>query len=436
VDATAATCDTCGHVFGETQAISKAEMEAAAARERRREPKRVSANDFNIKSTKVGAKTNAGPVLQRLPWGVIGVIAALAVVLGGGFWLVNRGVLGVNSVPAPTSQPGSTLSQAFTPTPAEVGNTVPVIIGNPEPTLTAPPTLTPVPVFPTRTPVPPQQYTIVNGDTCGGIATRFDVPLSELLRLNGLNESDCTRIRVGDPLLIPVPTPTPGPTETPDPASALPQPGGAAAAETAPAASAAGSTAATYTVAANDTCSQIAERNNITLDALIAANADQGLTQQCLIRPGQVLKLGSVVATPVIAFTPFALRTPTPRAGFAAPRMLSPVDGATFDAETDAVTLEWLSAGLLGPNEWYVIRVQAEGATRVPVFETKATSLRLSPALLEGNAEQAFVWWVEIAQKVGSMSDGVPIYNGVSAPAPARRFVWRRPVAAAETATP
>jgi LysM repeat protein len=68
----------------------------------------------------------------------------------------------------------------------------------------------------TPTPSSPVEYTVQSGDTLGGIALEFDVPLENLLRANNLNEDDI--IQPGDILMIAqgeVSTPTPTPTPVP-----------------------------------------------------------------------------------------------------------------------------------------------------------------------------------------------------------------------------
>ncbi|MCL4504931.1 MAG: hypothetical protein M1434_09285 [Chloroflexi bacterium] len=80
--------------------------------------------------------------------------------------------------------------------------------------------------------------------------------------------------------------------------------------------------------------------------------------------------------------TPIVAQTPMPRVGFDAPQLLSPLDGATISQTEEVVTLQWLSVGLLKDNEWYVVQIQPSGAITVPIFETKATSIKITRAIL------------------------------------------------------
>jgi LysM repeat protein len=267
--------------------------------------------------------------------------------------------------------------------------------------------------------VPPQSYVIVSGDTCGGIANKFGVSYADFVALNNLNDASCTRIQIGDTLLIPAPTPTPGPTETisPDYTPPAAQPTAALPAD------------GLYEVKQGDSCGKIAEQFQITVDAIIQQNPELNLNQQCLIRAGDKLRVAAGGGTPTPVATAFVLAPPTPRAGYAAPGALAPVDNARV--EQGSVLLEWLAVGTLKSNEWYVVQIQPAGAITVPIFETRGTSLRLNADLLGVEDERAFAWWVQVRQRVGER-DGVPVYNDMSPASTVRRFVWRRPTPTAE----
>lgn len=81
-------------------------------------------------------------------------------------------------------------------------------------------------------PAQPQSYVVQPGDTLSAIAEKYEVPLADLMTVNGLTNQDF--IQVGQPLIIPVKgiltptatfTPVPIPTDTPlpfDPPTPLP----------------------------------------------------------------------------------------------------------------------------------------------------------------------------------------------------------------------
>jgi LysM repeat protein len=289
---------------------------------------------------------------------------------------------------------------------------------------TAAPTATPAPTLPpvSPTPVPLQEYTVVSGDTCGTIAEKFSVRLAPFMELNSLTDATCTRIRIGDKLLIPAPTPTPGPSPTPQPpGSALAEPVATLPPEL------------TYEVLPGDVCSKIAQKfPGMTTDQIIKLN---NLDANCTIQIGQKLVL-KFASAPVATSAPLVAATPTARIGYAAPQLVSPQDGVTFTQTQQVITLQWLSVGLLKENEFYVIEIQPQGDTIVPIYETKSTSLKLSQDLVGDQTERSFKWFVSVKQKLATdPKTNQPIYNDLSPQSLSWRFVWRKP-AGTPTPTP
>lgn len=339
-----------------------------------------------------------------MPWGVIGVVAVITGLLAGAMLLLRSG--GLPTAISPTIQ-----VIVNTPDAAQAGTIAEAPTVLPTGTL-VPATPTPVP---TATPIPPQEYTIVAGDTCGGIAQKFGVGLNELLAFNGIDEN-CL-IRAGDTIKIPVPTPTAGPT--PEGATAQPTlPPNAGPTGTVP-------PLITHKVAAGDTCIAVAQQYNVTVEFLRAQN---GLDENCALSIGQELKLVFSTATPEFTVTPFVLQTPTPRAGYAAPVLVAPQHGAAFSEGHTLVTLQWLTVGLLKQDEWYVVQVQPGKAITVPIYQTKATSLKLTQDLLAGNAEATVTWFVQVKRRAGSDANGNPVYEDVSPSSEVRTFTWRKPI--------
>ncbi len=408
------SCETCGHVFGETNSIPKAEIQAAVERERQRQrtaPQRPSAAQQRPRLVKPPA---GAPERRKLPWGVIGVVTAIGAIVAGGAFLLTRIQPGAATA---TPKPPVFVGPVGTPETPTPNGAIGAILLDATP---SGPLATPTLFYPTRTPLPPIEYTIVRGDTCGGIAQRFGLSLAEFQRYNNLNDDTCTSIRIGATLRVPPPSPTPGPTETLSPDYTPPPPPTAA-----PFAD------FEYDVKAGDSCSTIAQQFQITIDELIRQN--DGLNQQCLIRVGQKIKIARGALAPTVPATAYVLQAPTPRSDFATPGVLSPVENARVEGAT--VTLEWLTVGTLKANEWYVVQIQPTGAITVPLFETKGTSIRLTTDLLGGQAERGFVWWVQVRQKLDSMSDGTPVYNALSPNSQVRRFTWMRPTPSVPTAT-
>lgn len=119
-------------------------------------------------------------------------------------------------------------------------------------------------------PAGPRTYTVLEGDTCSGIASKLNVSLQDLLTANRSINQGCTNLRVGDVLRLPsgaVGGATPvGATSTPRPGSTR-----------------------EYTVKSGDTCSGIAGSYSVALADLVRIN---GLDPECrTLQVGQVLKI-------------------------------------------------------------------------------------------------------------------------------------------------
>jgi LysM repeat protein len=419
VDETEAVCDVCGHEFGTTQAIPPVKLPSSTPAVA---PDVVDSDDSAEDRPQAEPMATPRPARGRaasgLPWGVIGVAGVILALIAAAFVLSPSGLN--QNADQPTIQviindPGLAGTPLAEVAPADTTQT-------PSTATTAPtdaaPTITSIP---SPTPIPPTEYTIRGGDTCGGIASRFGVSLEDFTALNQLDPDDCL-IRLGDKVFIPAPTPTAGPTVTIDPNVTQ------APAET-PGVTATLPPEIVYVVKGGDTCGEIANRFNITVDLIIQQN---NLDANCLIGLNQVLTITFATPTPAATVTPFILQTPTPRAGYDAPIVTAPQDGATISETQEIVTLQWLTVGLLKPDEWYVVQVQPSGAITVPVFETKATSLKLTQDILGEQLEGEIAWWVQV-KRSSTDAAGARIYADLSQPSPVRRFVWRRPI---DTPTP
>lgn len=139
-----------------------------------------------------------------------------------------------------------------------------------------------VEIQPTATAFNLQEYTVVAGDTCGGIAYTFGISVESLINLNNLS-ADCSNLTVGQVLRIPYPTPTPdlpSPTDYPVPPTFEPT-----------------ATVQEYTVVEGDTCGGIAFAFNVSVESLIAAN---NLAADCSnLTVGQVLIIPYPTPTPL-----------------------------------------------------------------------------------------------------------------------------------------
>ncbi|MFM8563500.1 MAG: LysM peptidoglycan-binding domain-containing protein [Acidimicrobiia bacterium] len=128
-------------------------------------------------------------------------------------------------------------------------------------------------------------YVVVKNDSLSRIATRVNVPIADLLVVNGFTRSS---------VIVPGQV-----IKLPDNASAV------AATRTASV-----SASATYTVQRNDSLSLIASKHKVTLADLLSVNK---FTRSSVIVPGQVINLpvgSNVTATPAVAPAPAATGTP------------------------------------------------------------------------------------------------------------------------------
>jgi len=117
-------------------------------------------------------------------------------------------------------------------------------------------------------------YVVVKNDSLSRIASRMNVPINDLLAVNGFVRSS---------VIVPGQV-----IKLPDNASSTPVVSSAPAA--AATSSVSTSTGPTYVVQRNDSLSVIASRTKVSLNALLAANK---FTRSSVIVPGQVIKLPS-----------------------------------------------------------------------------------------------------------------------------------------------
>lgn len=291
-----------------------------------------------------------------------------------------------------------------TPTPTLTPTLTPTGTASPSPTATMLPTGTPTPEVTT--------YIVRAGDTLSLIAGQFGVPVEAIMEANGLTDY---MIRVGQELLIPVepegPSGSPGPGETPE-AQATPQP------------------EAVYVVQAGDSLSGIAERFNVSLDAIMEAN---NITDPDSLREGQEL----VIPAPVSSVeTPGIGGPPTPTVPsqlvYPAPLLLGPPEGHEFrgDQAELPILLNWLSVGMLAEDEWYSITVrhvvseEAEGEQTAEF--TKANSFHVSTELRPSTdvGSHLFEWEVRVVRLTDTEIEGSPEVVPIGRESETRTFSW------------
>lgn len=118
-----------------------------------------------------------------------------------------------------------------------------------------------------------REYTVVEGDSCAGIAAKLGISLDQLLAANRTIDRNCANLSIGQKLVIPS-SGTPPPGSTAPATTRTPTPGAAG---------------TSYTVLAGDTCAAITAKLSTTFEALRAANP--AINADCSnLQPGQVLK--------------------------------------------------------------------------------------------------------------------------------------------------
>jgi len=118
--------------------------------------------------------------------------------------------------------------------------------------------------------------------------------------------------------------------------------------------------------------------------------------------------------------------TSTPQSNYPPVTLLTPLDQEIIIGNAQPVLLQWLSSGLLKPNELYRAEVVQVNGARAPLsIRTRATSWHLPIELFPDAADRnrLFRWKVEIIRQTGTGSDGAPIYSVVS-PLSQYTFEW------------
>lgn len=366
-DSKTKTCPTCGTRLGESATkclVCGTEFGAPES----------------IVKTKQAVQGSAMPKITLSLPAALGFLAFFLIVGAGAVFFALRAT---DRVVEPTAIPTATATVTVTPTA----------------TVTLTPTL-----VPTLTAQPPFDYTVVSGDTCGGIAAAFGVSSNSIIILNNLS-AQCTNLVVGQTLKIPYPTPTPAPLPT----ATLE---GIAATEQA-------CEKVSITVQANDTLSSIAANYAVPQDAIKAFN---GLSTDTVF-------LGMQIQIPLCmrAATPGPTPTPTTPPPYPAPNLLLPADGASFTLADDVVTLQWASIGALRDNEVYQVTVEdvTEGAGRRLIQYVPDTKLIIPVTFRpKDSLPHVMRWNVTTVRQSGTDDQGEPIWQSAGALSKERVFSW------------
>ncbi len=280
--------------------------------------------------------------------------------------------------------------------------------GTPTSTATASPIPSVTPTHtaePTATPLPPIEYTVVEGDTCGSVAFFFNVSVRSIIELNNLG-TQCL-LTIGQTLLVPQPTPTASPTATStlSPAEATE----------------AACPKISYTVEGGDSLFGIAQNYNVAVQAIKDYNGLGGDT----VFEGQVLiiplceRLGGPTPTPT---------TPAP---YPAPNLLLPKDGEAFTLANDTVSLQWAAVAPLREDEFYRVTVvdvteESVGSGKKSLVDYVNDTKYILPTEFRPSGSEPHVirWWVQTVRLTGSTSTGDARYASAGGASTQRVFSW------------
>lgn len=325
------------------------------------------------------------------------------------------------SSPVPSQAPTATRTPTAAPT-----DTAEAIIAASDTPL--PPSATPTP---TETPGP-AEHTIQSGETLGYIVQlyghrSFDV-FDAVVRINDNIPNADALPGPGNVILIPRPTATATPTgqaiaEAPavgnaNPPSVSQQAGGLL--QTA------------HIVQEGESLVDIAQQYNTTLEIISQLNPDIGFFgcdfnipsggPDCIIilQVGQEVTVPAPTPTPTLSPTPSGLETATPTPTYTAPITVFPPNQGI--AAPGIFSLQWVSTGILDPDEVYLVYIKDVTAdSSVNAFTTRSTAFELPSELIPRSGQtHEFQWWVTVGRR-----NAEGFFEDISGDAPINTFFWQ-----------
>lgn len=332
--------------------------------------------------------------------------------------------------PTPTVGDPVTETPDVIPTPSvtstQAAPTLPIIPQLESPT----PTYTPGPPTETFTPSPtpgPFEYVIQQNDTLIYILRQFGYTelnvINDVLALNPLLTSADRLPPPGSTILIPRPSPTVTP-EGYDLTQALlpPQVVIASVAENAQIVEVA--------VREGETILGVAEQNSTTLVVLATLNPQLGFFGCDFRNPsggpdcnvplqvGELVNVPALTPTPTLSPTFSGNETATPTPTYPPPAMVFPPQNASASART--FLLQWVSVGILAPNEVYLVQIEDVTAGTTHIGVTRTTSYELPSDMIPSDGQSHNVRWrVSVA---APNEQGT--YRIISGDATWREFRW------------
>jgi LysM repeat protein len=248
----------------------------------------------------------------------------------------------------------------------------------------------------------PVAYTVQAGDTCAGIAAFFDIPLTELVTLNGLSASSCN-IFEGQVLYVPQPTPMPTSDAMATQSARLTQ---------------VACPVEVVTVQEGETIEAIANFLGVPAQEILDWNG----------KTNGLLFAGETLEIPLCKVTVDAsgsTLTPSPAPTYIAPEILQPPRGSVF-TQGDTIVLQWAAPAQLRPNEYFVVTIydSTNGNTVVLEELLQDTSLIVPASLRPSGETHVFSWTVGIVAEIGEDSFGNPTYRMSGPESEIYYFAW------------
>jgi len=315
---------------------------------------------------------------------------ALVILAAGGLGLLaalkarERSMPGTATPPPPTRRPTPTITKTST--------------------AGVPPTPLPPP-----TAIPPRSHQVRQGETLSEIAAEYEVAVTEILQFNA--DLDPELLQVGQVLLIP-----------PDLSGVV---GAAYGAVDDPNATRADFVV--HVVRSGEALLSIAEKYGVTVQAIRQANDIGAYEDSLKVNQSLIIPLAEPSPTPTATPDPDA--SPTPRPPYAAPALLTPIEGELVDGTERLVVLQWASVGILADDEWYQVGIELVGGGEFSASHvTRTTAWRVPNALLAsaGSGEKAFRWQVHVVKELkAGGTEGA--YAWAGSPSAVRAFIWIGP---------
>jgi len=339
----------------------------------------------------------------------------------------------VTTTHTPTAAPSPTETATATPSPTLTQAIIEpeVAISSPSPTATE--------GIPTNTPLPPPTegpivHTINENETLLGILLIYypqwnQALVDETVRINPNIANADLLPPPGNDIFIPRPTPTPVPANYE--ATLIVDATLGFGERIGDTVLAQGASIECHTVDEGQTIVEIANLYDTTLEIIAQQNPDLNWFgcdfqqpaggPQCSpnIIVGQCINVPQPTPVPTSTSTPSGDETATPTPTYIAPRAVFPPDGGI--AQPGIFSLQWVSVGVLAPDERYLIEVVEveSGANWVDV--TRDTSVLLPDSLIpvDGQAK-TYQWRVSVASP---SAEG--LYNYIGTPGQWRTFQWQ-----------